>query len=138
DWKIALVMPKVEREFAGAREVGIFQKFCPIPIGEVERLSRLILMKMLPSIVDEDIKAFGIAINEIQKFGFKGIEVAHQAPEVRALMDACREYSYGVGLSSFGPTIYCILKDERGLKDAVKGKADITITDTNNSGAIIK
>ncbi|MEE8403669.1 MAG: beta-ribofuranosylaminobenzene 5'-phosphate synthase family protein, partial [Candidatus Hydrothermarchaeaceae archaeon] len=47
DWKIALVMPKVEREFAGAREVGIFQKFCPIPIGEVERLSRLILMKML-------------------------------------------------------------------------------------------
>lgn len=137
DWKIAIVMPKVEKEFAGAREVDIFQKFCPIPVGEIERLSRLILMKILPSIVEEDIKTFGGGINEIQRFGFKWIEVALQTPEVRALMDACREYSYGVGLSSFGPAIYCILKDEKGLKSAIKDRAEITVTKARNMGATI-
>lgn len=137
DWKIAIVMPKVEKVFADAREIDIFQKFCPIPIGQVERLSRLILMKILPSIVEEDIETFGKGINEIQKFGFKGIEVALQTPEVGALMGVCREYSYGAGLSSFGPAIYCIIKDEKGLKSALKDRAEITITKANNKGATI-
>jgi len=137
DWKIALVMPDMKRNFHGEREVDIFQKFCPIPIGQVERLSRLILMKILPSIVEEDIEEFGNGINEIQRFGFKWIEVALQTPEVRALMDACREYSYGVGLSSFGPVIYCVIKDEKGLKSAVKDRAEITVTKANNKGATI-
>jgi beta-ribofuranosylaminobenzene 5'-phosphate synthase len=137
DWKIAIVMPKIEGEFAGSAEVDIFQKFCPIPPGQVERLSRLILMKILPSVVDEDIKAFGEGINEIQKFGFKGVEVALQTPEVRGLMEECKEYSYGVGLSSFGPAIYCIIKDENGLKNSIKGEAEIMITKANNEGATI-
>ena len=137
DWKIAIVVPRIEEEFAGAREVDIFQKFCPIPVGEVERLSRLILVKILPSIAEEDIKTFGEGINEIQKIGFKGVEVALQTPEIRALMDACREYSYGAGLSSFGPAIYCVMKDEKGLKSAVKDRAEITVTKANDKGATI-
>jgi beta-ribofuranosylaminobenzene 5'-phosphate synthase len=137
DWKIALVMPKTENKVSGEREVDIFQKFCPIPIGQVERLSRLILMKVLPSVVEEDVSAFGEGINEMQKIGFKGIEVSLQSPEVRALMEECREYSYGVGLSSFGPAIYCIIEDENGFKNAIKDKAEIIITKANNVGAII-
>jgi beta-ribofuranosylaminobenzene 5'-phosphate synthase len=137
DWKIAIVMPKVEGEFAGPREVDIFQKFCPIPPGEVERLSRLILMKILPSVVDEDIEAFGRGMNEMQKIGFKGIEVSLQAAEIRELMDECREFSYGVGLSSFGPAIYCILKDEDGLKNSINDRTEIIITKADNKGATI-
>jgi beta-ribofuranosylaminobenzene 5'-phosphate synthase len=137
DWKIAIVLPKEKGEFSGTREVDIFQKFCPIPAGEVERLSRLILMKILPSVVEEDISAFGEGMNEMQKIGFKGSEVTLQSPEVRAMMEKCREYSYGVGLSSFGPAIYCVIKDENGLKNALKGKAKIIVTKANNEGAKI-
>ena len=138
DWKIAIVMPTTEKEFSGTGEVDIFQKFCPIPPGEVERLTRLILMKILPSVVEEDIRAFGNGINEMQKFGFKGIEVSLQPPEIQALMNECREFSYGVGLSSFGPAIYCILKDEKGLKNTIKGRAEIIITKANNMGAKLR
>lgn len=137
DWKIAIVMPKEGGDFSGTREVEIFQKFCPIPIGEVERLSRLILMKILPSVLEEDISAFGEGINEMQKIGFKSIEVSLQPPEIRALMDECKNYSYGVGLSSFGPAIYCIIKDELGLKNSIKDKAKIITTKANNEGAIV-
>jgi beta-ribofuranosylaminobenzene 5'-phosphate synthase len=137
DWKIALVMPKSEGEFSGEREVGIFQKFCPIPRGDVERLSRLILMKILPSVLEDDISAFGDGINEIQEIGFKAVEVSLQPPEVKELMNECREFSYGVGLSSFGPAIYCAVKDEHGLKNALKGKAKIIVTKANNEGAEI-
>jgi beta-ribofuranosylaminobenzene 5'-phosphate synthase len=137
DWKIALVMSKAENRVSGEREIDIFQKFCPIPLGEVERLSRLILMKVLPSVLERDIKAFGEGINEMQKIGFKGVEVSLQPPEVRALMEECREYSYGVGLSSFGPAIYCIIEDELGFKNAIKDKAEIIITKANNVGVII-
>lgn len=137
DWKIALLTPKVKNLFDGSREVGIFQKFCPVPPGEVEKLSRIILMMILPSILEEDIKMFGDGINKIQKIGFKSIEVGLQVKEVSVLMDTCRKYSYGVGLSSFGPTIYCILKDERGLKSAVGELAKITVTKASNIGATI-
>jgi beta-ribofuranosylaminobenzene 5'-phosphate synthase len=137
DWKIAIVLPKEKGEFSGAREVDIFQKYCPIPAKEVERLSRLILMKILPSVVEENISAFGEGINEMQKIGFKGIEVSLQSPEVMAMMEECREYSYGVGLSSFGPAIYCIIKDEKEFKNALNGKARIIVTKANNEGAII-
>ncbi len=94
-------------------------------------------MKILPSILEKDIETFGSGINDIQKMGFKKIEVTLQAPAVRALMDTCRKYSYGVGLSSFGPAIYCIAKDEKGLKSAVKGRTGITVTRANNMGATI-
>lgn len=137
DWKIGLVMPENGEGFAGYREARIFQEFCPIPPEEVERLSRLILMKILPSILEKDIETFGSGINDIQKIGFKKIEVTLQKPEVRALMDTCRKYSYGVGLSSFGPAIYCIVRDEEGLKSAVRGMAGITITRANNRGTTI-
>ncbi|MEE8401000.1 MAG: beta-ribofuranosylaminobenzene 5'-phosphate synthase [Candidatus Hydrothermarchaeaceae archaeon] len=137
DWKIALLTPKVKNLFKGSREVGIFQKFCPVPPGEVEKLSRIILMMILPSILEEDIKMFGDGINKIQKIGFKSIEVALQRKEIRVLMDTCRKYSYGVGLSSFGPTIYCIIKDERGLKSAAGELAKITVTKASNRGATI-
>ena len=137
DWKIALVMPKDDGEFSGAREVDIFRKYCPIPSGEVERISRLILMKILPSVVEKDISAFGEGVNEMQKIGFKGIEVSLQSSKVRRLLDECREYSYGVGLSSFGPAIYCIIKDEKEFKNALNGEARIIVTKANNEGAII-
>lgn len=135
DWKVALVIPKTKEEVAGAREVGIFQKYCPVSLAEVQKLSHLILMKILPSLLEEDIEAFGNGINRIQEIGFKKIEVGLQPQEVRDLMELCREYSYGAGLSSFGPTIYCLPEKERDLLKVVKGRADVIITKANNKGA---
>jgi beta-ribofuranosylaminobenzene 5'-phosphate synthase len=136
DWRIALVIPRVKEEIYGPREVGIFQEFCPIPLNEVQSLSHIILMKLLPALAEEDIKTFGEGVNMIQNIGFKRIEVALQTEEVRELMKICQEYSYGAGLSSFGPTIYCLVRDTGKLKKSVGRRAQVIITRANNEGAV--
>jgi len=133
-WRIALVMPK-GRVIQGAREVGIFQERCPIPVREVRKLSHLILMKMLPALVERDISSFGESVNAIQALGFKKIEVALQTERVRKLLRACQRHSYGAGLSSFGPSIYCLPYSEEELLNAVGREAKVVFTRANNQGA---
>lgn len=137
-WKVVLVIPRVPGDFYGGLELGIFQRYCPIPRQEVERVSHLVLMGLLPALAEGDIAIFGRFVNELQSAGFKGIEVGLQPPVVRELMTHARLYAPGVGLSSFGPTIYCILEDEGPLLDALRGRADVErviVTRANNRGA---
>lgn len=139
DWKIAVVIPR-GKEYYGEREVNIFKKYCPIAIEEVQKLSHLILMKILPAVVEEDIESFGEGINEIQNIGFKKIEVSLQPKKVRKLMEKCREVSYGVGLSSFGPSFYCIVENPRDIKSVVqeyREEARLIVSKANNNGAIV-
>lgn len=51
--------------------MNIFQEYCPIPLREVQQLSHLILMKMMPSVLEKDLDAFGETVNTIQNMGFK-------------------------------------------------------------------
>jgi beta-ribofuranosylaminobenzene 5'-phosphate synthase len=133
DWKIASVIPK-GLEVQGESEVNIFQKHCPIPISDVRRLCHLVLMRLLPAIVEDDITAFGEGINEIQKTGFKKIEVELQNPMVKDILKRCQKYTFGAGLSSFGPTIYCLLDDVDMLLEQVGDDARVIVTKANNEG----
>lgn len=140
DWKIILVIPQGKITH-GKKEINIFKKYCPINIEEVRRLSHLILMKTLPSVLDKDLSSFGESINEIQKTGFKKIELSLQSKEVKNFLKLCQRCSHGAGLSSFGPAIYCIGGDQDEIisKVAEAGeKAKIISTKANNRGAIIK
>jgi len=137
DWKITLVLPQGKITH-GKREVNIFKKHCPINIEEIRRLSHLILMKTLPSVLEKDIFAFGESINEIQNTGFKKIELSLQSREVKNLLRLCQRCSYGAGLSSFGPAIYCIGAEEEKLKTELGGMVKIISTKANNKGAVIK
>jgi len=136
DWKIALVTPRGE-EISGEREADIFQKNCPIPKSEVQSLSHTVLMKMLPAVVEKDITSFGESVNEIQNIGFKKIEVGLQKQAVKNLLTRCQKVCFGAGLSSFGPTIYCIVDDEEKLADVVAGEGKITFTQADNNGVKI-
>lgn len=138
DWKLALVFPREKQEFFGRKEVKIFQKHCPIALREVQRLSHIVLMQVLPSLVEQDIETFGRAINAIQGTGFKKIEVSLQNSKTKALLKLCQKHSYGAGLSSFGPTIYCVVRDEKELQEALAGKGEILITKADNHGATIE
>lgn len=136
DWMLALIIPREGASFAGAREVDVFKKYCPISLAEVRRLSHVILMKLLPALVEEDIETFGEAINMVQRVGFKRVEVELQHPKVRKLLSIAQEHSYGAGLSSFGPVIYCLPKDEDKLLKNIPAKdAEVIFTRASNRGA---
>lgn len=139
DWEIALIIPRKGATYAGAREVNVFKRYCPIPLEDVRRISHLVLMRLLPAMVERDIEAFGEGINLLQGLGFKKIEVRLQHPRVRRLLYKAQDCSHGAGLSSFGPVIYCLPEDREDLRDTIpEEEAELVFTKANNRGAIIR
>ncbi|WP_407355337.1 beta-ribofuranosylaminobenzene 5'-phosphate synthase [Methanolobus sp. WCC5] len=147
EWDIVLALPESPGAH-DAKEVDIFRKECPIPINEVQELSHLILMKMMPAIMEQDIGAFGYCINHIQNIGFKKREVQLQHQAVRDVMTLMQDNgAYGAGMSSFGPAVYGIVdnkEDASYLQEDVQELLDRTIggrvivTKANNTGAQIR
>jgi beta-ribofuranosylaminobenzene 5'-phosphate synthase len=144
DWKIILAIPQVKRKVFGSGEVDIFQKYCPIPVGEVQELIHLLIMKMMPAVIEEDLDGFGGAVNLVQNVGFKKIELSLQNPFIKDLMDVLKAAgAAGVGMSSFGPTVYAVTDTNskdilRAARNSMKNKSgDIILTNAQNEGASI-
>ncbi|PWB51939.1 MAG: beta-ribofuranosylaminobenzene 5'-phosphate synthase [Candidatus Methanoperedenaceae archaeon] len=141
DWDIVLAIPD-QKGASQKNEVNIFQEKCPIPLREIESLSHVILMQLLPSLFEKDIVTFGKSINAIQELGFKKREVELQ-PVSKDLMHALRDGgAHGSGMSSFGPTVYAFGEDmntlEKIASDFLEGKGKVFRTRARNTGAIIR
>ena len=141
DWDIVVAVPE-QKGASLKNEINIFQKECPVPLKEVEKLSHIILMQLLPALVEEDIVTFGKSINRIQEIGFKKKEVELQ-PLSLQLMQALRDSgAYGAGMSSFGPTVYAFGEDAGNLKriaeEFLGEKGRVFITKARNEGARIE
>jgi beta-ribofuranosylaminobenzene 5'-phosphate synthase len=146
DWRIILCLPHIRQGANGPTEQNIFQRCCPVPLQEVQELSHIILMQMIPALIDRDIDQFGRSVSAIGKIGFKREELALQPPVLHDLlhyMDTCG--SAGAGMSSFGPVLYA-LTDTNGaglasdirsyLKDHSGG--EVRVVRGRNNGAIIR
>lgn len=141
DWDILVAVPE-HKGASSDSEVNIFKKECPVPLGDVEKLSHIILMQLLPALAEEDMETFGKAINSIQETGFKKKEVKLQ-PESAKLAQVLRDGgAYGAGMSSFGPTVYAFGEDASSLKKTAEeflgGDGNVFVTKTRNEGAIIE
>ncbi len=145
DWNLILVIPQVERKVSGDHEINIFQEHCPIPLVEVQKLTHILLMKMMPAVIEADLDSFGQAVNIIQQVGFKKIESDLQNSFTSYLMESLRSAgAVGVGLSSFGPTVYAVTDTNtkelcRTARILMRDKeGEIISTNAQNSGARIK
>jgi beta-ribofuranosylaminobenzene 5'-phosphate synthase len=127
----------------GRREVNFFQKYCPIPLEEVRELSHLILMKMLPAVVEQDLDEFSEALWRIQNLGFKKIEVKQYGNLILDAMKVFRDLKLAVGMSSTGAAIF-IAADSGAQTIAREAKSyfrekgyscDTIITKARNEGA---
>jgi beta-ribofuranosylaminobenzene 5'-phosphate synthase len=141
DWPILIAIPW-QKGASMKKEENIFQTECPVPLREVEKLSHIILMQLLPALFEEDMAVFGSSINAIQELGFKKKEVA-LAPISNVLMKILREEgAYGAGMSSFGPTVYAIGEAPEELKkismEFLGNKGQVFITKARNEGAKIQ
>lgn len=143
DWKILIAIPKVEKHMNGDDEVNVFQDCCPIPKAEVEQVSHLILMNLIPFLLERNIKEFGWCISELQKVGFNKLEHSLDAsflPTMQAIEDAG---AYGVGISSFGPVLYTIFDDENAdivekTKEIIGEDGTVFVTKAQNHGFTIE
>ena len=152
NWKFVVAVPDVKKGLAKTEERNAFAKAPPMPARAVGDVCRLVMMKLLPSLVDCDIKSFGEALTriqvvvgdcfaEVQGGTFSSIEAAQTVN----FLKTCG--AYGVGQSSWGPAVYGLVNgDSQATQLHCKvddflnnnGGGKVFIANANNKGATIK
>ena len=138
-----IAIPHIEKHVEGDDEVAVYQTYCPIPKEEVEQVSHLILMNLVPFMLEKDIKNFGWAVHELQKVGFNKLEHSlddSYLPTMKAIEDAG---AYGVGISSFGPVLYTMFDESNAdivekTKEIIGDKGTVFVTKAQNHGFVIE
>ena len=145
DWNLLIVIPNCTH-ISGDTETNLFQTLCPQPRSMGEQLSHIILLELLPAIVEKDLNLFSDAINRIQTFGWKKVEIDAQGGVLQQTLDFLRDNgAIGAGVSSWGPAIFALgaelpalqKKTEAFLKTLPDG-GRCFITRANNSGAQVE
>ncbi len=143
EWKILIAIPKTGLCLNGSAEINVFQTYCPVPKPDVEQLSHLIFMNLIPFMIEKDIEAFGDVINKIQDIAFNKIEFRLQPPQVTAICSTMRELgAYGVGLSSLGPALYTVYDSKnasivKDITETLGDSATIITSKAQNHGAVL-
>ena len=83
-------MPNCSRIY-GDKEIELFQTLCPQPEWVAQKLSHILLMQVLPALIEGDMPTFGKALNQIQTFGWKKVEIDAQGAELQLTLDFLRE-----------------------------------------------
>lgn len=151
EWTFVVATPHVVRGLAGDAEDRAFHRLAGRPATSVARLSRIVLMQMLPALIERDPAAFGQSLTSIQRIvggWFRPIQGGTFASEAGAKVARAiaRAGALGVGQTSWGPTVYGLAADERlaealeqEARKAVSGRGEVSIfrARANNRGAEI-
>jgi beta-RFAP synthase len=152
EWQFVVCIPKIKKGFSGDQEQNAFKKLKPPPRDVVDSVSRMVLMQMIPSIIDRNIKLFGDAITKLDTiFGdywkeIQGGTYTHKRIE-ECVNHLLENKAYGAGQSSWGPALYGLtggIEQANELKNEMKqflningNTGDVFITRVDNNGARI-
>ncbi len=128
-WRCVVVVPDGPPGISGTDEADAFARLPKPSERDVEHVSHLVLMSLLPALADGDLEQFGRALTEIQEVTGQWFAPAQggtfASGPTRALVRQLAEWgAFGVGQSSWGPTVYGIVEGAEaaaGLVDRVKG-----------------
>jgi beta-RFAP synthase len=92
------------------------------PDGEVERVSHLVLMQLLPALVEGDLPSFGGALSAVQRitggwFAAQQGGVFAPGPTERLVADMAAAGASGVGQSSWGPAAYGLVDSDAAASE---------------------
>ncbi|HLC22018.1 MAG TPA: beta-ribofuranosylaminobenzene 5'-phosphate synthase family protein [Candidatus Methylomirabilis sp.] len=139
DWTFVVAIPHVHRGLAGNAESRAFRQITARPARGSARLSRILLIQMLPALVERDPAAFGRSLTSIQRIvgnWFRTVQGGTFAtPQGATLAKAMAGAgALGVGQSSWGPTVYGMAADqeqanalEQQIRRAISGNIAATI-----------
>jgi len=151
NWAFIVAIPEVNKGLSKSEEKAAFETLSPMKAEEVGKMCRLTMMKLLPALVERDIKSFGEALTQIQiVIGDYFAEVqggtysSQAAAETVALLQKLG--TYGAGQSSWGPAVYGVTQKEKAREIELKVKAflkksaggQVFVATANNRGAYIK
>jgi beta-ribofuranosylaminobenzene 5'-phosphate synthase len=110
-WHYVVAVPSGRSGLSGDAEARAFAKLPSPPDREVERVSHLVLMQLLPALVENDLPSFGEALSGIQRttgswFAEQQGGVFAPGPTEQLITSMAGWGAAGVGQSSWGPAAY--------------------------------
>jgi beta-ribofuranosylaminobenzene 5'-phosphate synthase len=150
-WHFVVVIPNTSKGLTGDDEKLAFNQTPQMPSEDVGNICRLIIMKLLPALIDCDIKSFGDALTQIQMIVGENFSDVQGGRYFRSTIAEGVEFmrklgAYGVGQSSWGPVFYGLFQRKEAEEaqrnvQAYLGKSAggaVFIAKANNRGAYIK
>ena len=114
-WRCVVAVPPGSPGLSGEAEAAAFEQLAPPPAPEVERVSHLVLMQLLPALVEDDLPSFGEALSAVQRitgawFAPQQGGVFAPGPGETLIRELLRWGAAGVGQSSWGPAVYGLVE----------------------------
>jgi beta-RFAP synthase len=109
-WRIIVVLDPRRGGVHGRDEASAFTGLVPMPETDAAQICRLVLMKALPGLAEQDIVSFGDAIEQLQILLGNYFAAAQgggrfTSPTVGSVLTALSAAgAHGIGQSSWGPT----------------------------------
>ncbi len=148
-WRCVVAIPPGSPGLSGEAEAAAFARLPPPPEREVERVSHLALMQLLPALVQGDIDSFGAALSEIQRvtgawFATQQGGIFAPGPGDTLIRKLSQWGAAGVGQSSWGPAVYGLVDGEPAAaalagrcRDFLGGAGEVFVGRFARSGARI-
>lgn len=149
EWRVLLVLDRRAEGVHGEKEARAFANLRPFPGSLAGHLCRLVLMRVLPSLVERDIAAFGAGVAEIQAAAGAHFAPAQggtswSSPSVGRIVERLGAAgAVGLGQSSWGPTGFAFAESEDAARRLYETAAEaaraegleIVIARGRNAGA---
>ena len=121
-WRCVVAVPSGGRGLSGEEEARAFEELPPPPDRQVEQVSHLVLMQLLPALVEADLPSFGDALSRVQRitgawFAAQQGGVFVPGPTEHLVADMAAWGAAGVGQSSWGPAAYGLVADDKAAQD---------------------
>ncbi|MCY4401757.1 MAG: beta-ribofuranosylaminobenzene 5'-phosphate synthase [Candidatus Poribacteria bacterium] len=145
NWQLLIAIPNCSRIY-GEEELNLFRTLCPQPPSVAPKLTHILLLQILPALLENNMHQFSKALNHIQTFGWKKVEIDAQGDELKQTLEFMQNNgALGGGVSSWGPAICAVSEDIVELKrktemflSTLPNGGTCFITSANNTGAEIK
>lgn len=125
NWRFVLVLDREKQGVHGKQELQAFDQLAKMKESVSADICRLLVLKILPAIVEEDCEAFGSAISAVQRQMGEYFELAQSgifaSERVGKLITGFQEHgAHGIGQSSWGPTGFALFASETDAYQALK------------------
>jgi len=142
-WRCVVVVPDGPPGISGADETEAFARLPKPSEHDVEHVSHLVLMALLPALADGDLDGFGRALTEIQEVTGRWFAPAQggtfASGPSRELVRRLDEWgAVGVGQSSWGPTVYGIVDGADAAAQLVERVTALLRSSLGSSGRVFE
>lgn len=155
DWRIILIMDTSNQGIHGEQELSAFDNLSSFPLADSQAICHHVLMRLLPAIVEQQMRPFGQAITDIQSLIGDHFAPAqggrYTSTRVALLLLHAQNLGHvGIAQSSWGPTGCIFVENEDTANKLVTAlshyaiqqniadpKVSFDITKANENGADI-